>query len=125
MNHTHETTNTSKIPASGTGMAFLGAALVQGRAEFRAWVKENLAEGFIRVANYEKRVQQTKDMTLLLHGTFGGVEVYFFNDEGFMGTVLIDPATMEAWRCPDMVDATEVRAWADECGLQPRHLATA
>lgn len=121
MNHTQQdTTNRT----SGTGMAFLGLPLVQGRAEFRQWVKENLEEGFIRVANYEKRIRQTKDMTLLLHGTFGGVEVYFFNHEGFMGTVLIDPATLEAWRCPDMVDAEEVRAWADECGLQPRQMAT-
>lgn len=99
---------TSQRPVSGAG-----------RAEFREWVKAGEGNG-VRRADYQLAVASAQRGHLALHGTFGGVEVYFYANEYTLGAVLIDPATMEAWYTTLLLDTFDVRRWADECGLNPR-----
>ncbi len=107
---------------SGVGMALFGAPLMQGRAEFREWIAEEIENGAARVRSYQIAVRQAQEGTLEQFGTFGGVEVYFYANEYIVGAVLIDPATMQAWGVGGLVDAQDVRNWADDLGLHPRNM---
>lgn len=105
---------------SGSGMAFLGTPLYQGRVEFREWVLTHREAGNAIKTDYTKAVARIQDESLVLHAIYAGIEVYFHTNTYILGVVIVDPATMEAWRVQGLQDAEAIQAWADELGLQPR-----
>lgn len=108
---------------SGTGLAYLGVPLQQGRAEFRTWAKEQEEEGAGRPVHYGMAVERTKDSTLVYFGTFAGLEVYFYADNAVPGVVVLDVAWQQAWRFYELTEAADVIRWADGLGLHPRMMA--
>lgn len=112
--------NISHLTPSGAGMAMFGVPLVQGRAEFREWIAEQMMQGMAGEVSYGWAVRMQQEGELGLYGTFGGVEVHFYTMRDVVGAILFDPATMKAWWACGLENAMDVRAWADELGLNPQ-----
>ena len=109
--------------------SFLGIPMMQGRLQFRKWAETSIEEGGTEEHAYGHAVDMVKHGDVLLHGTFGGFEVYFFNEARYggwyhesAGVLVIDPAWLRAWRCHALTDAQRVHEWAQELGLQPRYM---
>lgn len=115
-----EQVNAGHLTPSGAGMAMFGVPLVQGRAEFREWVAEQMVHGMAGEISYGRAVRMQQKGELALYGTFGGVEVHFYVMRDVVGAILFDPATMKAWWVCELTNAMDVRAWAEELGLNPQ-----